>query len=158
MRDWEASLWPASYMGVPFWVEKDDEDGGRRLHRVEFPNRDDPYIEDLGAAAVDYTVKAYLAGDTSDTDSTALVQMFVTQGPAPLVLPIQGMLNARLHKYKRQRERDKMGLVSFDLTFMQEGLATAVTSTSFLGQLVFDAGSALASAAGSLLQTGLSLL
>ncbi len=158
MRDWEASLWPASYMGVPFWIEKDDEDGGKRLHRVEFPNRDTPYIQDLGAKAVDFTVKAYLIGDTSDVDSTALVQMFLAQGPGPLSLPIQGIVNARLHNYKRQRERDKMGLVSFDLVFMQDGAATAVTSTGYLGQLVFDAGSALASAAGSLLQTGLSLL
>lgn len=158
MRDWLATLWPASYMGVPFYIERDEEDGGRRLHVHEFPNRDDPFIEDLGASVREWSVKAYLIGDASDAQSDGLVQMFVTKGPGTLVLPAQGPVNARLHTYKRERERDKMGLFGFTLKFFRDGTATAITSSPYLGQLVFDAGAALAGAAGGLLQTGLSLL
>jgi hypothetical protein len=41
-RDWLASLWPASYMGVAFFFDSDDEKGGRGPKVHEFPGRDDP--------------------------------------------------------------------------------------------------------------------
>lgn len=150
-RDWAASLWPASFKGVPFWIEKDKDAVGKRLVVHQFPGRDDPFIEDLGAKARTFDLVGYLVGDTSDADADALVAMFLETGPGVLVLPAQGPINARAHTATRDRDRDKAGYFAFQLQFYQEGVSIALSPVDYLAQLVFDANDALVAAATALL-------
>ena len=150
-RDWAADLWPASFKGVPFWAERDKDTVGKRLVVHEFPGRDDPFIEDLGAKARTFEVTAYFVDDAADSEADALIAAVLRTGAGVLVLPAQGPVNARAHIADRERVRDRAGYFGIQVKFYQEGSATALAPVDFLAQMVFDAGDALVGAAASLL-------
>ncbi len=152
-RDWTKTLWPASFRGVPFWVERDNMTTGRRLSVVEFPGADTPFIEDLGGASTPIEITGYLLGDSSDAQIAALEQACFTQGAATLVLPAQGPVQARCEHIKRDRLRDKAGRFGFEAKFVIDGTAPAASSSvpEYQAQLTFDAGQGVVAAAGSFL-------
>ena len=41
-------LRPASYRGVPFFVDFDEDESGKRVQVHEFAKRDDPWPEEMG--------------------------------------------------------------------------------------------------------------
>jgi prophage DNA circulation protein len=152
MRDWTATLWPASFKGVPFWVERDHADTGRRVSTTSFPGSDDPFNEDLGRKARYIEITGYFIGDVSDVEMTALEAACDTgSGPGVLVMPAQGPIAARCETIKRDRMRDKMGRFGFEAKFVREGLASPLQPQEFLAQLAFDAVDALAAAAPAFL-------
>ncbi|CUA90226.1 Mu-like prophage DNA circulation protein [Chelatococcus sambhunathii] len=148
MRDWSRTLFHASFRGVPFWVEVDEERGGRRIVTHEFPMRDEPFHEDLGEKAAIFSVTAYLASDAADAEAAALASASRARGPAVLVLPMHGPLTARCVDFRRSRERDRAGYVAYELDFVREGATVAIASVAFLAQQVFNAVDALAGIIG----------
>lgn len=151
MRDWGRTLFPASFGGFPFRVEKEKDPFGKKLVIHEFPLRDDPFIEDLGNSSRHFEFTAYLASDTCDVDATSLQATLLAFGAQTLVLPDQGPVTCFFKNGTRDRDRDREGYVAFSLSFVMQGAATPVISVDFLGQLVFDAVSNLATAGATLL-------
>ena len=145
MRDWSQSLWPGSWKGVPFYIERDSESGGLRLAVHRFPHRDEPFVEDMGEDERTYDVNLYLISDSSDSEALALSRQFVSHGAGVLVLPF-GPVQAKCHKFTRTRERDRQGYVAFSAKFIREGAASALVSADFLGNLAFAALDALTGA------------
>lgn len=152
-RDWAATLWPASFKGVPFWTERDRDRFGKRLVVHEFPGRDDPFIEDLAAKAREFEVTAYFVDDAADAEADAFTAAMLQTGPGILVLPAQGPILARAHIGDRERVRDRAGYFGIVAKFYKEGVSVPVQPVDYLAQLVFDAGDALVGAAASLLST-----
>jgi prophage DNA circulation protein len=136
-RDWLHTLWPASYKGVPFFVEADDESGSRRIVEHEFPMRDDPYLEDLGEGVRHYEVDAYVASDAADADAASVMAVCATRGPGSLVLPTHGPVVVRCLQFERSRKKDKHGYIALSLKFTREGAASALVSVANLANLVF---------------------
>jgi prophage DNA circulation protein len=136
-RDWLKTLWPASYKGVPFFVEKDYEDGSRRIVEHEFPMRDDPFLEDLGEGVRHYEVDAYVASDAADADAASVIAICATRGPGALVLPAHGPVIVRCLTFQRNRSKDKHGFLALQLKFTREGVAGALVSVASLANLVF---------------------
>lgn len=151
-RDWMASLWPASYRGVPFWVERDGEAGGRRLVVHEFPKRDDPFVEDMGEKRRDFEITGYLAGDAADAEASALVAVCTTQGTGVLVLPEQGPVTVQCNDASRAHERDRMGHVAVTMKFVRDRSGPSAMPQDYLAQLAYDAAAAVGAAAASLIQ------
>jgi prophage DNA circulation protein len=152
MRDWMATLWPASFMGVPFWVEDDGATTGRRVSTTSFPGVDEPFNEDLGRKARYIEISGYFIGDVSDGQMTALEAVCDGVSTAgTLVLPAQGPIQARCEDIKRNRKRDKMGRFGFTAKFVREGLGSPLAPSEFLAQLAFDAVGALTAAAPAFL-------
>ncbi len=149
MRDWIASLWPASFRGVLFQVEADHHSGGRRLAVHEFANSETWFVEDLGRSVRVFQVTAYLASDTSDSDAAALRSTLEMAGPGVLVLPVEGTLNAYLRNFERAYQKDRMGYIAFSLNFVAQGASSPLTSALMLAQLVYDAVDNLAAAASA---------
>lgn len=147
MRDWQSTLWDASFKGVPFYVEQAAEDGGRRLAVHEFPRRDDPFIEDLGSSARTFELVAYLASDFADSDASGLSETFDSAESGLLVLPARGPVQAFCKTFKRDDKLDKLGYIAFQASFVRDVGASALFSSDFLAQLGFDAIDALTSAA-----------
>jgi prophage DNA circulation protein len=143
VRDWLASLWRASYKGVPFFFEQDDEDGGRGLVVHLFPNRDDPFIEDLGENPRHFGGTAYVHGDDADAQAAALIRALASRGPGTLVVPLFGPLSVRCLTFRRKHERDRLGIVAFELRFVREGAATALASVAAARNAAFGAADAL---------------
>lgn len=153
-RDWTKTLWPASYKGVPFFVQMDEEDGRRRIVEHEFPMRDDPYNEDLGEGVRHYDLTAYVASDSSDVDAAAVIAICATRGPGTLVLPSQGPVIVRCLEFRRAREKDKAGYEALILKFTREGAASALISVASLANLVFVQADATAAAIASAFVAG----
>lgn len=156
-RDWTKTLFPASYMGVPFWVETDRAETGRRLQVSELPGVDLPDIEDLGRKANHFEISGYFIGDVSDTQMTSLEQVCGAQGPGTLVLPAQGPQLVHCESIRRRREKKKMGYFGFEAKFVLATASAAPTSVAYLAQLVFNAAAAVGAAAPGFLNAGLSL-
>ena len=148
-RDWLATLWAASYKGFPFFVEQDQEEGGRRVVIHQFPMRDDPYNEDLGMQAGDFEVSAYVADDTADADAVGLVEVLGSEGAGVLVLPTHGPREVRCLKWKRDRKKDKHGYIAFSLKFVREGKGQSFLTSGALGAAITTAADALGLAAAA---------
>lgn len=142
-RDWTLTLWPASYKGVPFLVDRDGEEGGRRIVSHEFPMRDDPYNEDLGEKKRTFAVGAYIASDSADAEAAALTAICATRGAGLLVLPTHGQITARCTDFRRSRDKDRAGFIAYTLEFVREGAASALATVLSLANLIFVRAEAL---------------
>jgi prophage DNA circulation protein len=138
-RNWLTTLWSASFKGVPFLVERDNENGSRRIVEHEFPMRDEPFLEDLGEGVRHYQVTAYVASDGADAEASAVMQICATRGPGILVLPAHGPTLVRCLDFARDRGKDRHGYIAHQLRFSRDGAATALISTALLSNLTFIA-------------------
>lgn len=143
-RDWLKTLWAASYKGVPFFVEKDNEGGSRRVLEHERPMNDRPFLEDLGEGVRRYNLTAYVASNQADSEASAVMAICATRGPGILVLPSHGPILVRCLEFERDRDKDKHGYIGHRLRFTREGESGAVISTAILSNLTFIAADNLA--------------
>ena len=63
MSAWRERLLSASFRGVEFGVTKASDDVGRRTVRHDYPQRDDPYVEDLGRAPRVISLTGFVLGE-----------------------------------------------------------------------------------------------
>lgn len=143
-RDWLKTLWPASFKGVPFYFESDDEEGGRDNVKHVFPHRDPPFIEDMGEALRFYGGAAYVHGDAADALATALKAALTSGGVGMLMVPYFGPVQVHCETFKRTTARDQMGYVAFELKFVRAGAASAYISVPLLQNVAFTAAGSLA--------------
>lgn len=134
--DWPKTLRKASFRGVPFWVEHDSINYGRRIETHEFPNRDRPYQEDLGEKAIDFHVTAYMAGDGVIGQKNALVSACRRRGPGSLVLPTEGSIKVVVFECERSFEKDKLGYIAFNIHFGEAGSSFGIGSSIVLSRMV----------------------
>jgi prophage DNA circulation protein len=157
-RNWLTTLYPASYKGVPFETERDEEDGGRRIVIHEFPMRDFPFNEDLGEAKREFEITAYVASDRADSDAAALVAVCTQRGAGVLVLPSHGPILVQCLTIKRSREKDRAGKIALTGKFVREGASSALVSFASLANLVFVAADAVVAALPAFLQAAITAL
>lgn len=149
-RDWLKTLWAASFKGVPFYFEQDKEAGGRGLVIHTFPNRDDPFVEDLGEEPRFYSGSAYVHGDNADALATALKSALASRGPGTLVVPYFGPVTVHCQTFERSTQRDQMGYVAFEIKCVRAGASTGFVSVPLLQNVAFGAVETLATLTGQL--------
>jgi len=108
---WRDSLRPASFRGVPFFVEGSQHTTGRRVVAHEFPNRDNPYPEDLGKIGNVWKVEGHILGDDYLETKRLLKEAVEKFGAGELVHPFYGTLFVQC------------GAVSFDESTLEGGFA-----------------------------------
>jgi prophage DNA circulation protein len=79
-----------TFRGVPFKTTDTEGQFGRRNVVHEYPQRDRPYIEDLGQRATQWVVNGYVQGDDYLAQRDALLQALTEPGPGKLVHPRWG--------------------------------------------------------------------
>ena len=119
--NWRDRLLPASFRGVPFYVERHGVQGGRRLAVHEYPLRDLPYAEDLGRRARAYAIEAVLIGTSYDMDLSALRYALDTEGPGLLVHPVYGLLSVACQGYRATMTSAEGGAARVQLEFVEAG-------------------------------------
>lgn len=148
--DWVGTLRRASFRGARFHTESDDITYGRRIKTHEFPNRDRPFQEDLGEAAITFSVTAYVASDNVLGEKSALVAACRRRGAGTLVLPTEGSMRVVCKSCRRTAEKDRMGYIAFAIEFLEAGSGVGVIGSviaSISVRLAAEAaGSAIASA------------
>lgn len=145
MRDWAKTLRPASYRGVPFWVDYEDLAGGKRLALHEYAGGKRPVIEELGLMSKSFGVTMYLVSDLADVQALALEAVILADGPGLLIMPMDGGMLATAQDFRRSRAKDKHGYVGFDVTFIPALTAGGIVLS--IGDLTATVASGFAAAA-----------
>lgn len=156
-RDWLNSLFKSSFKGVSFWVDRDEEAGGRRVVKHQFPMRDVPFLEDLGEDLREFDITAYVASDNADTDAASVIVQCASRGPGILVLPTHGSILVRCLNFRRERSKDRNGYIALQLRFVRQGAGTALATANSLSNQVFIAADQAALEAASTFAATVSL-
>jgi prophage DNA circulation protein len=120
---WRDQLQRASFRGAPFHVRTADTEEGRRGVLFEYPQRDEPFVEDMGLKAGEFTLNAFVLGDDYAKARDALRDALKKPGPGELVHPTLGRLNVALTAPFRFTEDlvDEGRVARFTLRFTQTG-------------------------------------
>jgi prophage DNA circulation protein len=143
----------ASFRGVPFEVDASDLGAGRRTQLHEYPQRDKPYVEDLGRATRELSFDAFVVGADYVAQATKLLAALETAGPGTLVHPWLGTLTVSLKDSAKVSFSAALGQARFSLSFIEAGeltfpsaaTATQAQSRIAAGKLETAAGDSFAS-------------
>lgn len=118
MSEWRDRKQGASFRGVPFWLDADSVNVGRRTQLHEFPQRDQPFVEDLGRRTRQYKFTGFVVGDDCLSQRDKLLTALDTPGPGELVHPWFGRLTVTAGDCEVSHARNEMGMVRFSLVFI----------------------------------------
>jgi prophage DNA circulation protein len=129
---WRSQLMPASFNGARFHCDSNARESGRRIVEHQFPKKDQPYGEDMGRAAREFTVRGYCIVFPYETGTPLysldyrlardrLMQQLEAEGPGVLQLPTQTPMLVVCPRYRMQEEQRFGGFCTFDMTFQEYG-------------------------------------
>lgn len=118
---WRDELRPGSFRGVPFLMESNNEDLGRRAVQTEYPGRDDPYPEDMGRKAWADSLKVFVVGEDHLQQAAALKAALNAFGPGELVHPYWGAMQVQIGKVSLSHSSREGGKSSFTIEVMEAG-------------------------------------
>lgn len=122
MRNWMRTLRPASFRGVPFYVDNEAiPKTGRRVVTHEYVKAETHGTEDMGRLPREFKLKAYIAADDADGRIAALIAACSTKGASSLVLPFFGPHQVRCTGCSPSHGKDKLGFVEIELEFVEAG-------------------------------------
>lgn len=122
MRDWLKAFRPASFRGVPFFVESENAEGGRRVAVSPIAYSDLHVTEDMGGDVRRFSLSAYVAGDRADAAARGFTAALNAPGAATLILPMSGPVLVRVPRWSVSRELTRAGYVGFQIDFVAAGL------------------------------------
>lgn len=132
------SLRPASFRGVAFQVNATELAAGRRTQVHEYPQRDKPYVEDLGRGTREMSFDAFLIGDDYIAQANTLLAALETSGPGTLIHPWFGTVTVTLKDLGKVAFDAALGLARVSLSFVEAGelaFPAAATSTQAASRL-----------------------
>ena len=115
----------ASFNGVSFEVTASNITFGRRTVTHEYPQRDEPYTEDLGRSARTFDVTGFLVGETYIAQTKRLLKVLEESSqdnkPGKLVHPWLGTLNVFLSSKPKIEWQLEQGFTKLTLNFVEAG-------------------------------------
>lgn len=114
-------LLPASFRGVPFEVSSGSLKGGRRTVVHEYPQRDKPYVEDLGKAARQITIEAFVVGDNYIDRGSALLAEIEKPGSGTLIHPWLGEMTVTVTSVSELRFDTELGVAYLTFVATESG-------------------------------------
>ncbi|MDX2094366.1 MAG: DNA circularization N-terminal domain-containing protein [Alphaproteobacteria bacterium] len=127
MVDFRSELRSSSFRGIAFEMVDDDAAGGRRIVTHEFPGRDDPFHEDLGAAVRAFSFRAVIIGSGYVARADALEQALLQAGAATLVHPHYGEIQVVVKDTRRSHTNTTIGSVEFSVSVERYSATGGIT-------------------------------
>lgn len=118
---WRDTLKTGSFKGVEFKTEAHDHEFGRRVDVNEYPFRDTPFSQDLGAKAKRYSISAYVIGENYHIQRDALKAAIEEGGAGILIHPSFGTLNVIPETIRLSESNKEGGMAIFSLNFVEAG-------------------------------------
>jgi prophage DNA circulation protein len=118
------SLLDGSWNGLPFKYQDASFSYGRRGQMHEYADRDDPYFEDLGRRARQYTLDIFLVGDDWVQQRLYLASEF-EKGKGTLVHPTEGRMQATCLSVELRETVTELGRVDLSVTILPDSLPLA---------------------------------
>ena len=126
---WERKTKTAKWNGVAFNIQKTTLDTGKRLHVVELPYADEPYIKVMGAKAKGLNLDAVFVGADSLVDANAFVSKLESDPVGSLEHPYLGEMSL-VYQSASQSFSTKKGLVTLSLKFLKQGKGIVLTRSN----------------------------
>lgn len=91
---WQDDLQPASWRGIPFFVDASELRAGRNtaLHSYPFRDTDPAWVEDVGLAPNTTRITGFLVGEDVAAQQDAMLAAVQEYGTGELVHPMRGSL------------------------------------------------------------------
>lgn len=140
-------LLPASFRGVPFQVSSAGITTGRRTVVHEYPQRDKPYVEDLGRATRQIKIKAFVVGDDYIEQARTLLAEIEKPGAGTLVHPWLGEMPCTLTATSELTFDQQLGMASVTLTATEAGELAFPSTGTDASSLALDAADAVEASA-----------
>jgi prophage DNA circulation protein len=144
------------FLGFPFKIARERGEGGRRGPLHEYPDRDEPYFEDLGRRARRWELNVYFVGPTADLQADLWDKLLWKGTTGPLILPRLRRERVKAQTWSYDRDAGKGNWVSCQVTFVEAGQNQfPAPSTSWphaLLEAALDARTAFADALGGALE------
>lgn len=118
---WQDQLRTGSWRGVAFNTESADLQGGRRVVAHEFPQRDEPFAEDLGRAVRRWSVECLVIGAGYMAQRDRLIAALEARGPGTLVHPYHGEKTVLVESFSQSESTDEGGIARFSIQFVEAG-------------------------------------
>lgn len=119
--DWKSQLRDASFKGYPIkWLSQEGQ-VGRRLAEHEFPQRDRPWVEDMGRIVRPFGFTAVCSGVDWLQDLNKLLAVIESPGPGELVHPLFGRMTVSARPARWAMSFDAGGRVDVQLEFIEAG-------------------------------------
>ncbi len=118
---WKDELRPASFRGVDFFIDISNFSTGRRAVLHEFPNREDPYTEDMGRISEGFEIEGHILGDDYFAAKRLLQEVFTRQGPGELVHPYYGSKFVQVGAVNITESNREGAIATFSAKFFEAG-------------------------------------
>jgi prophage DNA circulation protein len=118
---WLDNLRPASFRGVPFYVETTKKTLGRRVVVHEFPNRETPFTQDMGRVAHAWSLDGHVLGTDYDLAKAKLEEAFNKFGPGELVHPYDGLQMVQVGAVEFSESTREGAILYFSATIYEAG-------------------------------------
>ena len=136
------SLRPASFRGINFQVSDTDFGAGRRVQVHEYPQRNLPWVEDLGGATRAISFEGFLIGSDYIAQANRLLAALESVGPGTLMHPWLGSMQVCLVQPARVRFDAGLGMATVSMSFVEVGdlsFPNPTQSTQAVSRLTADA-------------------
>lgn len=127
MADFRSELRSASFRGLAFEMVDDDSAGGRRIVTHEFPGRDEPFHEDLGASVRAFSFRAVVIGSGYVASAEALEKAFLQAGAGTLTHPHYGEIQVVVKDCRRAHANTAIGSVEFNVSVERYSASGGIT-------------------------------
>lgn len=118
---WRENLQPASFRGVPFFIDSHEFEGGRRSVQHEYVQRDKPFSEDLGRKGRSFNFDAFVIGTNYFPARNALIDALEKEGAGELVHPYFGRIQVQAKPFRIRETTKDGGIATFTLSFFEAG-------------------------------------
>lgn len=126
---WREQMHKATYRGVEFGVVSAENEDGRRTVVHEFPQRDEVFVEDMGAATGKFTLQAFVVGQDYMSKRNALEDALKKPGSGTLVHPWYGEITvSQFALYKVGHSAQDGGMCVFTLSFVRDAKPSSPAS------------------------------
>lgn len=151
-------LRPASFRGVAFSATDSSLTVGRRTKVFEYPQRDKPFVEDLGKSARTITLTAVFAGPDYIAGMAKLLEAMEAEGSGVLVHPMLGSMTVTpTAATKISYSANDLGLSTAQLEFTESGDYVFPSTATDTSLAVSTAAGALKDASASAFAENFSL-
>jgi len=121
MADWADLLLPASFRGIPFFVDTHEKTGGRNAIGHEIPERDNSFSEDMGKRSDGFRITGHVLGDTYFFIRDALITAMEKKEPGILIHPYLGLIDVQPAEYTFSEDTKEGRVARFEINFIEAG-------------------------------------
>lgn len=116
-QTWRDQMLPASFRGISFLIPQASVPVGMKVQLHEFPQRDEPYAEQMGKQAQVHRLVCWIIGDDCFERRDKFMEALETPGAGELVHPWLGRMQVKAGEAELTHDFKQGGMAAFAVTF-----------------------------------------